>query len=236
VFITHLFVKNAIGILLILQLIGLSGFAQDTINFLSGKRLVVGGISFDDPLVIYSGAYNNKGVLKNKPGNLDYYRIFSVSGADGKETILYRTDTLLGQDRNETEARYFAYGGQHAYKYVKPYWQMAAAGGASLFLSMLDTYNNEAYTLINGTVVEKGLFRSEPSVLQVAIPFIATAAFGFTRVKLKSSQVRDRALLNDENFLLGYKRVARQKIVFNSLKGSLMGVAVGLVGYAIFKS
>jgi hypothetical protein len=208
---------------------------QDTINLLSGKQIIVGGLTFDDPLLNFSGIYNKKGELKTKGGNIDYYRVFSVIDATKQETVLYRRDTLLGQDRSELEARYFTYGGQHAYKHVKPRWQFGAAAGTAFALSLFDTYNTTPVTLQNGTTIPRGFFKSEPSVLQVLIPFVSTAAFGFTRVKLRASQVRDRALLNDENFLMGFKRVARQKIVFAALKGALLGTAVGLTSYYVFK-
>lgn len=227
--------KNSFYLFVSLFIICQVSYAQDTINLLSGKQIIVGGLTFDDPLLNYSGIYNKKGVLNTKGGNMDYYRVFSVVNSKGTETVLYQRDTLLGQDRSELEARYFTYGGAHAYTHVKPRWQMAAAGTMSLAFSLIDTYNFEPFTLFDGTVVPAGFFRSEPSVFQILIPFVSTAAFGFTRVKLRASQVRDRALLNDENFLMGYKRVARQKIVFSALKGALIGAATGLISYYVFK-
>jgi hypothetical protein len=224
--------KNVFNILVI-SVICFSGsvYGQDTIQMLSGRKLTVSGLKFEDPKLAYDGYFTEKSVKKLKAGEIEYYRVFSVLTSDGKESILYRQDTAEGMFRDETEMRYYVYGGQHAYEQYNPNWALFTAGGASLLISVFDTYNPKEYTNANGSITEKGFFRGNPTILQVITPFVLTAAIGLPKVRLRLTNVSDKALVNDENFLIGYARVAKQRKIFAALKGSLAGIAVGLVSY-----
>jgi hypothetical protein len=214
-----------------------AGMAQDTINLITGKQLVVKDIMFDDPKLNFSGSFR-RSKLVSKPGFIDYYRTYSVVSATGVETVLYTQDSTVGNYRTPTEMRYFVAGEQHANTRYKPYWALALAGGVSLGASLFDTWVFKDITDQFGNVTTPaGMFRTEPSVLQVIIPFVVTAAVGLPKVRLRLSKMRvtDRAMANDENFIAGYARIARQKKVFAALEGSLIGVGVGILSYFVFR-
>ncbi len=207
---------------------------QDTINLMNGKTLVVKDLMFEDPKLSFSGIYSQKKV-KLKQGTIEFYRTFSVTDAKGVETVLYRQDSALGEYRSETEMRYFVYGEQHAHTHYKPMWAAGIAGGVSLAISLFDTYNPKQVITVLGDTIPSGMLRSEPSIIHVLVPFVVTSLIGLPKVRLRLSEVKDRALVNDENFLTGYARIARQKKLFHALGGSLAGVATGLFTYYLFK-
>src|SRR5690606_14961434 len=62
-------------------------------------------------------------------------------------------------------------------------------------------------------------------------PYGFMALSGLPRVKIKKSTVSDTTFLKSDAYLLGYERVARQRLKTRSLIGGTAGLIVGYVLY-----
>ncbi|WP_317899169.1 hypothetical protein [Aurantibacillus circumpalustris] len=65
-------------------------------------------------------------------------------------------------------------------------------------------------------------------------PFGFMALSGVTKVKIKHNTVSNPRYIEDDAYILGYERVARQKRKTKSLIGGTIGLALGYAFYAIF--
>lgn len=226
------FLQTRFFLLFFLAQLALSASAQDTLTFLNGRSMTVTDAKDASGNVEYTGFYR-RGKLITKPGSLERYRIYSIDYSGGERSILYAQDSSLGNFRTQQEMGYYVQGQSHAHEYHKARWAFWTSLGVTTVASIFDTYRFDDAETPN--INEAGFFKSEPTILQVLLPFAVTMSIGLPRVSLKSSTVSDRALLNDQNFLLGYARIGRQKKFFQALKGSGIGIGVGLLSYLIFK-
>lgn len=224
------FIRLRIFLLFFLILLSVAGRTQDTLNMLNGKQIIVDTAEVKGTKIHY-GKFKPRNKFKDKSGEIDKYRVFSINSGT-RELLVYEQDSALGNYRTPLEMRYFVYGEQHAYEYYKPTWALVTGAAVGLGSVLYDTYRPKDPDNPNA---DYGFFKTEPGILPIITPFAVTLAVGFPRVTLKSSNVSDGALLNDENFQGGYERTAKMRVRFAGLKGSVAGVALGFLGYFILK-
>src|SRR4051812_18912402 len=100
---------------IILSAITLSGFSQDTIQLINGKKVVVSSLTIQENDIAYRKL--NSGVIKN----IKNFRVFSVLYKDGTEKVVFTSDSLDPLDFKVDEMRNFIKGEQDAGKLYKTY-------------------------------------------------------------------------------------------------------------------
>ncbi len=216
-------------ILLLFALV-LSGvtLAQDKIQLMNGK--VLRGklkTEFDD---YYDFEYYKNGG-KVKSLELSKYRLFSITDASGKESVLYKQDTLMGNYYSPNEMRMYIYGQRDAFK---------AGNGAPLFVAsfalgftsvLLDTYEFDETATNPGP----GFFNRTPTVAPIIVPFAITIGAGLIKSKVRKEHVADVSFLSSEYYIDGFQKVAKVKRVKSAFIGSVSGVIAGFIVYSIAK-
>lgn len=200
--------------LLLFVFVTATGFSQekrDQIILMSGKV-------FDNVEVTTVGDIEVKYLHHKRKKTIerfvDKYRVFSIAYADGTEDVIYKQDTLVGNYFTEEEMRMFVYGEQDALKYYK-------STGAVL-LSILGSGT--------GTTI------IYPSFFVFLVPFGITVLSGIPRVQVKSHRVRDPKYLAEPAYILGYERTAKAKRIQGVLKGSIIGIVLGVTAGAIIEN
>jgi hypothetical protein len=164
---------------------------------------------------------------------LENYRVFSIISSDGKENIIYKQDSSIGNFLEPKDMNFYIKGEQDAYKNYRPMGTMIIGTTLGVGLGILDTYS---FGDPSDPTIEKGLFKSAPGLLTLIYPFMYTAIAGIApRPQLDIHNITDRNNLNSEHFIQGFARVARYKRTIRALLFSAMGSAIGLGSYYIFK-
>jgi hypothetical protein len=164
---------------------------------------------------------------------LENYRVFSIISSDGKENIIYKQDSSIGNFLEPEDMNFYIKGEQDAYKNYRPMGTMIIGTTLGVGLGILDTYS---FGDPSDPTIEKGLFKSAPGLLTLIYPFMYTAIAGIApRPQLDIHNITDRNNLNSEHFIQGFARVARYKRTIRALLFSAMGSAIGLGSYYIFK-
>ncbi len=180
---------------------------------------------------------------KDKKGNLftteiATYRIFSYH-QNNSETVLYKEGGEYKTNFLSVEsARNATLGSYDARKTFKPkfvFWSSLVLGyGATLF----DTYlplsaiNDPNYI---GDQTSPGFFKSSPTISPILVPITLSVVWSLPSFRIKEHQILQKTLLNNADYYRGFHRVSKQKRVLTSLKGSLIGIGLGLVSYGIFR-
>ena len=213
----------------LLILMNSTAFCQnDTVQLVSGKQLIVNITEFNKEKVTYNKFQKKSGKIISKDSYIDGYRVFSVT-QKGEKSVLYRQDSIIGNPLSVKEMDSFIKGARFAINHYNP--KLWALGGAITSFGMVtfDTYLSKSAADPAG--LTPGLYRDNagPVLLSILTPFAFTAVSGTFKVSLNSSKVKDRALLLDDYFIDGYSYKSRSKKVFASLKGSAIGLGLGLL-------
>ena len=139
-------------------------------------------------------------------------QIFSVTSSDGKESILYRKNEIIGDDYSVEEMRYFIYGendSNNGYN-AKPTF----LGGFALGVG-------GAYGMQGGIIYP------------FLIPLGYTLSMQIPYIKIKPETITDHQYTYHEHYKIGYEKAARTKKTINALFGSLIGVAIGTTVYEL---
>lgn len=207
--------------------------SQEKVNLLNGKVLE-GTIQSTEDEKITMMVNEKKGKVYDT--YLENYRVFSIITSDGKENIIYKQDSSIGNFLEPKDMNFYIKGEQDAYKNYRPIGTMIIGTTLGLGLGIFDTYVfNDDPTTPN--VNEKGMFKVDsPGYLMFVYPFIYTVLAGIApRPQLDIHNITDRNNLNSEHFIQGFARVARYKRTIRALIFSAVGSAIGLGSYYIFK-
>ena len=176
----------------------------------------------------------NKNGSKEKIITYDKYRVFSITDINGKESILYKKDSAIGNFLSENQMQMYIYGQRDAHENF---------GGARHFLgglllgfagAVFDTYEfglSKTEIADGLTPVPKGFFLREPSVFPVLFPLTITLGVSLLRSKIMKDNVSNIGYLNSEEYIEGFNKVKKFKKIKNSFLGSLAGAAIGLLSF-----
>ena len=217
-------------------IIAFSGNAQDKLLLLNG-RIDKGEIIADKEATFDFKIYKNGG--KEKIISYDKCRIFSITDINGKESILYKKDTTIGNLLSENQMQMYIYGQRDAHENF---------GGASHYLggfilglaaTLFDTYEFglSKKEIADGLApVPTGLFLRDPSVFPVLFPLSIPLGASLLPSKIMKDDVSNIGYLNSEEYVEAFNKVKKFKRIKNSFLGSLAGATVGFLGYSIAKA
>jgi hypothetical protein len=140
---------------------------------------------------------------------LDKYRVFSITYANGKESVIYKRDSINDEEFSEQEMRYFIKGEQDAKNGYKA--PVAFIGGVVAGFA-------------GGMMV---------NLLSPIVPGVYCAIVGSQWIRIKRTSVSDPELLNQKTYLMGYEKIARSRRVQKALLGGLVGLIGGIATQAI---
>jgi len=197
--------------------------AQDKLLLLNG-RVDRGKILSDKESTFEFKIYKNGGKEKIIP--YDKYRIFSVTDIKGKESILYKRDTTMGNFRTENQMRMFIYGQRDAHENFGSGHHFLGGFVLGFGAAIFDTYEFEN---------PGGFFKRTPSIFPVLVPLVVPLGASFLPSKIMKDDVSDIGYLNSEEYVEGFNKVKKFKKIKNSFLGSIAGVAAGLISYYALK-
>jgi hypothetical protein len=216
-------------ILALISCFVLSNFinAQDKILMTSGK--VLRGKILTEQEDYFTFNYFKKGG-KIKELELSKYRIFSITTADGKETIHYKPDSSMGNFYSVNEMKMYIFGQRDAFKSYQPLPMFLLSFTAGVGAVLLDTYE------FNPTATHPaGFFQRTPSMMPITIPLVFTIGTGLFAPKIRKEYASDVSFMASEHYIEGFRKIAKYKRLKNAFLGSAIGVATGFVAYGIGK-
>ena len=205
--------------------------AQEKLLLLNGR--VDKGKIVADKESIFDFKINKKDG-KGKIISYDKYRIFSITESNGKESILYKKDTAIGNFLSENQMRMYIYGQRDAHENF---------GGVRHFLgglilgfsaAIFDTYEfglSKQQIAAGVTPIPKGFLLREPSVFPALFPLTIALGTSLLPSKIKKNDVSNIGYLNSEEYVEGFNKVKRFKRIKNSFLGSVAGAAMALISY-----
>lgn len=205
--------KKVLPILLLLLTAGLRpGYSQGPyrIQFINGKEAIadqylVQGLDF---------VYTRSGEKPGKNKVVDRYDVFSVTGADSVEKIIYEPFDSL--DYSVEEARQYILGEKAAFRYYKR--------PANIISSVA----------IGAGAVALGV-QTFPA-LALPIPMIYSVILGqFNPRKMQIPEGTDLPYSQTEAYRFGYEKAARNLKIQQTLKWGFISVGVGVGAYFIAK-
>ena len=211
---------------------------QDSIVLLNGKVYRGTIKSVDENALFYVGFDKKDGDL---PIEITTDRLFSYV-MNGDEKIVYKKDEFKGDFLSVDEARITTLGSYDARQMFKPrfvFWSSLAIG---LGASIVDTYytqkSYDAFFSVNMVAPSHavvGFFGTGPTIMPLLGPMVLSAVWGLPSFKIKGDQIIQKDLIGNELYYRGFHRIARQKRVFGAIKGSVIGIGVGMISYAILR-
>lgn len=178
---------------------------KDTLLMRNGNIFVTSVIEYNDSLTrVVDPKRPNKNII------IENDRIFSVTNENG-ERLVYKYDSIKGDDFTIDEMRYFILGEQDAQRGFK-------ARGA----------------MIGGIIVgvASGI---TGSFLAPIPPFAYSMLVGIPKVKVNRKYCSNPELIQRDAYLMGYEEIGSKKRKIHSLISGFSGLVVGLVTWKSLK-
>lgn len=178
-------------------------------NFLwlnNGKQIKISDFRIENKDTIL---YTN---LKGKDKFIETFDVFSVIDKSGKETIVYEPDTTFEGAFTVPQMKNFVLGQYDASQKFKSPW--VTAGGIAV--------SGASSLLINPVFV-------------FALSGVYCTGIGISPACKKRLNIPEQ-FVNDEHYLLGFKRTTKHKRIKNAIIGSGIGLVVGLGTFAIINN
>lgn len=184
-------------------------FAQDHILKMSGHEFE-GKITEMSDFAIVMEVTKKNGKIKS----LSFPRsdVFSIQKEGQEEEILYAKDEFIGDELTVQEMRIYIAGEQDA-------------------LAGYDPRPTQYVGMLVG--IGAGVYSQGGIILPLAVPVGYTLIQTLPTIKIREETIQNPSHKFNEIYALGYESVARSKKVLGGLKGSAVGVAAGMVLYAL---
>lgn len=228
--------KIIVGILLCLGLMIPAAAQQDSIVLLNGKVYRGTIKSVNENALFYV-----ENTAEAQPIEVTTERLFSYV-MNGEENVVYQQNEFKGDFLSVEEARIATLGSYDARQKFKPrfvFWSSLAIG---LGASILDTYYSQksydaffAENLVAPTNAVVGFFGTGPTMMPFFGPLVLSAAWGLPSFKIKGDHIIQKDYVGNELYYRGFHRIARQRRVFGAIKGSIIGIGVGMISYAVLR-
>jgi hypothetical protein len=178
--------------------------AQDLLLLMNGQEFQC-KILTDEGTVFRVTAPNRFGKVKEY--DLHKSDVFSVRLGDGKESVLYVQDTILGDLYTPDEMRYYLAGQRDARNNFKA-WPTFAVGFAGCFVA--------AYLGGDGLITT------------LAPPLLYTSIQLVPKIKIREKTMSSLDYKYNDQYLDGYVPPARSRKLIRALQGGFLGAALGL--------
>lgn len=184
---------------------------EDTIWFLSGERLISSqySINVEEGILTYMNKHHKK-----KQVGLEY--IFSIIDSKNTEKVFFESATIGNTYFTVEQMRSFIQGEYSAHK----------------------TYH-APFATVSGIITGAGSIYAVPSVIGLnilfspLIPAANVATIGVFNYKDEKVIKKFPDKKDDTYFIAGYKEIATQKRINNSIKGGLIGLGLGVASAII---
>ncbi|MBE9468125.1 MAG: hypothetical protein IMY72_07375 [Bacteroidetes bacterium] len=197
-------IKHLLSLLSLLFIINVS-LAQNTVWMLNGKKTIINDYNINKYEDTHNLIYQNS---RGKDKQIGVDEIFSVTDNTGEEKIFYKKDSLIGRFFTTKQMKDYVRGEFEAHKNYKAPLSTALgfiAGGASVIIPL------------------------EKMFYAPLIPAVATTIIGCTKPAEKKIKNKYPNYENNNYYILGYKESAKKKRINNALKGSVAGMAAGII-------
>lgn len=187
---------------------------KDTVWLLNGEPLIISNynLNIEDGILTYLNKHN-----KRKEIGLEY--VFSVVDSNNKEKMIFESTTIGKTYFTKEEMRSFIKGEYAAHKsFHSPFSTISGivTGAGSIYLFPwafnLNIFFSPVIPATNAAVV---------------------GAFNYHEKKVKK-KFPDKS--DDAYFIAGYREVATQKRINNSIKGGIIGLGLGIASAIILKN
>jgi hypothetical protein len=207
---------------------------QDSILLLNGISYKANVIDFKSG-VLHFEIIDKKG--KSKDFEITQSVIFSYH-EKGTETILYKKGLGLMDDLEIHEVRRYAIGGYDARQTYNPRYAFWSTLVVTYGISLWDTYLSQKVIDSPGVTISDynaGFFGKGPTMVPFVAPLLFTAAFGLPKMRVKSKHILHKNYHGDNMYYHGFNDYSRKKRLFGALKGSVLGLGLGLISYSVFR-
>jgi hypothetical protein len=184
--------------------------SQDTINLLNGKQIAPKTLYNDENKAYIRCDLQKRNHVKLKV--IDLLDVYSIKYTNKPELVVYKRDSMNGNNLTPEEMRLYVKGERTAEKiYKAPF--VTAAGVVVGFVPTIYILN--FYGLIS--------------------PALYGITMGVITPKAKIAPGDDPMLLTEKNYVDGYKMAATRKKVKNAVGGAIAGVlAAALTAYTLY--
>lgn len=146
-----------------------------------------------------------------RSGQMARDQLFSATSYGKSEKVYYALDEPNGDFSTESEMRAFVIGQKDARYGVRGrFWLMSGF----------------ALGAISGYAMKSSLYA-------LVVPPMFALSAQIPVIKIKESHISDHAYFQNEDYAAGYAAHARSRYTRQALKGSVLGMLVGIVTYAI---
>jgi len=208
--------------------------AQDKLLLLNG-RIDKGEIIADKESIFDFKIYKNGGKEKIIP--YDKSRIFSITNINGKESLLYKKDSSIGNFLSENRMRMYIYGQRDAHENFGIGRHLFGGFLLGFAATVFDTYEfgpSKKEIAEGATPVPTGFFLRDPSIFPVLFPLSIPLGVSLLPSKIIKDDVSSIEYLNSEEYVEGFSKVKKVKRLKSSFLGSLSGMAIALISYYAF--
>ena len=215
-------------------LVVFNGIAQDKLLLLNG-RIDKGEITAEKESVFEFKIFKNRG--KEKIISYDKSRIFSITDISGKESVLYKKDSNIGNFLSENRMRMYIYGQRDAHENFGVGRHFFGGFLLGFAATIFDTYEfgpSKKEIAEGATPVSTGFFLRAPSVFPILFPLSIPLGASLLPSKVIKDDVSSIEYLNSEEYVEGFIKVKKFKRIKSSFLGSLSGMAFTLVSYYAF--
>lgn len=182
---------------------------QDHILKMSGHEFDGKIIEITDFEVIFDVTKKNE---KTKELAFPRSDVFSIQREGQEEEVFYVQNEFLGDEFTVQEMRIFIAGEQDA-------------------LAGYDPRPTHYVGLLVG--IGAGVYSQGGIILPLVVPVGYTLLQTLPTIKIREETIQDPKHKFNEIYALGYEGVARSRKILGGLKGSAIGVAAGIVFYAL---
>jgi len=207
---------------------------QDSVILFNGKSYI-GKIEKVEKGYVYITTSSNEST------QLELDRVFSYT-QNKTETVCYVKNEMTGDFLTEQEVRFATIGSYDARQTVKPRFVFYSSLAFGLGVSLLDTYyTQKAYdefveiNMAPPVNAQVGFFGAKPTLMPIIVPMILSATWALLSMRIKDHQLLHKEMYGNQDYYRGFNRIARQKRLMAALKGSSIGIGLGITSYLIAK-
>jgi hypothetical protein len=130
----------------------------------------------------------------------------------------------------------YAIGGYDARQTYNPRYVFWTTLVATYGISIWDTYlTQKAFNPAQFPDLKSGFFGKGPTMVPFAAPLIFSLGFAMPKMRVRDKYIVHKNYHGDQMYYNGFNDYSRKKRLFGALKGSAIGLGLGLISYSILR-